>query len=80
MAADGEKQFKDIFEKAAKLEAENEQLGKSDPEDAVYLTNKLRFNNLLGMLLHLIQPLQDAYQFPCIEHVEETGEAILGKG
>ena len=80
VAADGEKQFKAIFEKAAKLETENEQLGKSDPEDAVYLTNKLRFNNLLGMLLHLIQPLQDAYQFPCIEHVEETGEAILGKG
>lgn len=81
IAQDGEKQFKDIFTKLAQLETENEQLSaQGEPDNYIYLTNKKLLNGYIMQLLRLIQPYEDALRFPFIEHVEETGSAILGKG
>ena len=81
IAQDGEKQFKDIYGKLAKLEAENEQLAaQGEADNYIYLTNKLLLNGYMEQLLRLIQPYEDALRFPFIQHVEETGSAILGKG
>ena len=81
IAQDGEKQFKGVFEKLAKLEAENEQLAtQGEADNYIYLTNKKLLNGYMMQLLRLIQPYEDAVRFPFIEHVEETGSAILGKG
>ena len=81
IAQDGEKQFKDIFEKLAKLESENEQFAaQGSADNYIYLTNKLLLNGYMEQLIRLIQPYEDALRFPFIEHVEETGSAILGKG
>ena len=81
IAQDGEKQFKDIFGKLAKLESENEQLAaQGSADNYIYLTNKLLLNGYMEQLIRLIQPYEDALRFPFIEHVEETGSAILGKG
>ena len=81
IAQDGEKQFKGIFEKLAKLEAENEQLAaQGEADNYIYMTNKLLLNGYMHQLIRLIQPYEDALRFPFIEHVEETGSAILGKG
>lgn len=81
IAQDGERQFKDIYGKLAKLEAENEQLAaQGEADNYIYLTNKLLLNGYLEQLIRLIQPYEDALRFPFIEHVEETGSAILGKG
>lgn len=80
-AADEEKELKGIMAQIGKLETENEQLGQQgDTENMIYLQNKLRLNTLYGQLLWLTIPMQDALNFPCIEHVEETGTASLGKG
>ena len=81
IAQDAEKQIKAVFEKLAKLETENEQLGAQGAADNyIYLTNKQLLNNYMGQLIRLIHPYEDALRFPFIEHVEETGSAILGKG
>ena len=81
IAQDGERQFKDIYGKLAKLEAENEQLAaQGEADNYIYLTNKLLLNGYMEQLIRLIQPYEDALRFPFIEHVEETGSAILGKG
>ena len=81
IAQDGERQFKGVYEKLAKLEAENEQLAaQGEADNYIYLTNKKLLNGYMMQLLRLIQPYEDAVQFPFIEHVEETGSAILGKG
>ncbi len=80
-AADEEKELKGIMAQIGKLETENEQLGQQgDTENMIYLQNKLRLNTLYGQLLWLTIPMQDALNFPCIERVEETGTASLGKG
>ena len=81
IAQDGERQFKGVYEKLAKLEAENEQLAaQGEADNYIYLTNKKLLNGYMMQLLRLIQPYEDAVRFPFIEHVEETGSAILGKG
>ena len=72
-------EFKAIFDKAAALEAENEQLDKQGEADNVkYLMNKQLLIVLYGELLHIIYPYQDALHFPCIERQPETGEIPAG--
>lgn len=74
-------QLKAAFDKAARLEAENEQLGQQgDTENLIYLTNKQQLLTLHQQLLHLVAPYRSALLFPCIEHQEETGSVHLGKG
>lgn len=81
IAQEGEQQFKAIFDKLAKLEAENEQLGSQGAADNyIYLVNKQLLNGYMHQLIRLIQPYNDALRFPFIQHVEETGSAIMGKG
>lgn len=81
IAQDGDASIRPIFEKLIALEAENEQLGKQgDSENAIYLSNKLRINSFFSFLVGAKQPAQDAFSFPCIEFVETSGTAHLGKG
>ena len=81
VAQDGDAKIRPILEKLAALETENEQLGQQgDTENAIYLTNKLTCNKLWAYLLLAGQPSNDAFMFPCLEHVETDGAAILGKG
>lgn len=81
IAQDGERQIKSAYEKLAKLEAENEQLAaQGEADNYIYLTNKQLLNGYMHQLIRLIQPYDEALRFPFIEHVEETGSAILGKG
>jgi hypothetical protein len=80
-AGEAQQQLKIVFEKAAALEAENEKLAKQgDSENAIYISNQQRLLGLFNMLQTILQPYQDALEFPCIEHLEEDGTAHLGKG
>ena len=73
--------IKAIFEKVAALEAENENLNKQGaPENFLYLQNLHQINVFYGQLVQMLLPMQDAFTFPCIEHVETDGAAHLGKG
>jgi hypothetical protein len=81
VAQDGDAKIRPLLEKMAALEKENEQLGQQgDTENAIYLTNKISFSKLWAYLLLAGQPTNDAFLFPCLEHVETEGAAILGKG
>ena len=72
--------MKGVYQKIAALETENEELGKQGGENMLYLMNKQRLCTMYGELLQLIKPYTEALGFPCIEHVEETGSALFGKG
>ena len=81
LAQNGESQYRTICTKIAELETENEQLGQQgDPENMKYLMNKQRLSVIYGMLYNLTLPYRDALEFPCIQHVDETGYATFGKG
>ena len=81
VAQEGESSIRTVFEQAAVLETENEQLGKQGSADnMIYLQNKLRLFMIFNHLQYLVQPCQDALGFPCIEHVETSGSIHLGKG
>ena len=81
IAQNEEQQIKKVFDKLAKLEAENEQLASQGTADNyIYLTNKLLLTGYMTQLIRLIQPYENAILFPFIENVPETGSAILGKG
>lgn len=76
-----ESKIKSIFERIAELENQAEQLSRQgDTENMMYLQTKLRFNTFYSYLVWLSGPIDDALGFPCIEHVETSGSAILGKG
>ncbi len=81
VAQEGESSIRTVFEQAAVLETENEQLGKQGSADnMIYMQNKLRLFMIFNHLQYLVQPCQDALGFPCIEHVETSGSIHLGKG
>ncbi|MBR5678939.1 MAG: hypothetical protein IKX20_12555 [Paludibacteraceae bacterium] len=80
-ARDYQGKYKAVFEKVAALEAENEALNNQGaPENLIYLQNLHQINVFYGLLFDLSVPMQDAFGFPCIEHVETDGAAHLGKG
>lgn len=80
-AGDAQQQFKAIFDKAAVLETENEKLAKQgDSENAIYIANQQQLLSLFNMLKTLLNPYQDALNFPCIDHLDEDGTTHLGKG
>lgn len=80
-AGDAQQQFKAIFDKAAALETENEKLAKQgDSENAIYIANQQQLLSLFNMLKTLLNPYQDALNFPCIDHLDEDGTTHLGKG
>jgi|GEM_PF-3776853 len=73
LASKDEKQMRNIFERIAVLEAENEQLSKQgDAQNSIYLQNKHRINTLLANVQYFMRPYNDAFKFPCVEHVQET--------
>lgn len=73
--------YKAAFEKVAALEAENEALNSQGAqENLIYLQNAHQINVFYGLLFDLAVPMQQAFIFPCIEHVETDGAAHLGKG
>ena len=76
-----QQELKDIFNKIADLETENEQLSKNGGTDnMIYLMNKQSTLNLRNQLIQLLVPYRDALSFPAIDHQEENGSAHLGKG
>lgn len=81
VAQNGDAQIRPLMQKIAALETENEQLGQQgSTENVIYLNNKQRIYSMYAYLLQATQPATDAFIFPCIEHVEESGAAHLGKG
>lgn len=80
MAQEGDDQIRPIMKRAAELEAENESLGKQgSQENFKYLMNKKLLCAIFAYLPHVIQPINDALVFPCLEHVEETGGIVIEK-
>ena len=80
MAQEGDAQIRPIMKRAAELETENEKLAKQgDQENFKYLMNKKLLCAIFAYLPHVVQPLNDAFDFPCLEHVEETGHIIVEK-
>ena len=81
IAAKYQDRYKTIFKQVGALELENEQLNEQGAQDNIlYLENLHQINVMYGMLVQLVMPMQDAFSFPCIEHVETSGSAHLGKG
>ena len=81
IATEEDKALRTMFEKIGALETENEELGQQgDTENMIYLMNKQQLITFYGMLQQLFIPIERALMFPCVEHQEETGSAILGKG
>ncbi|MBR4274154.1 MAG: hypothetical protein IKQ30_15125, partial [Bacteroidales bacterium] len=80
IAQDGDAKLRPIMKRAAELEAENESLGKQgDQDNFKYLMNKKLLSAIFAYLPQVVQPLSDAFEFPCLEHVEETGHIIIEK-
>ena len=80
IAQDGDAKLRPIMKRAAELEAENESLGKQGAQDNFkYLMNKKLLCAVFAYLPQVVQPLGDAFNFPCLEHVEETGHIIVEK-
>jgi len=80
MATSGDSQIRPIMTRAAELEVENEKLGKQgSQENFKYLMNKKLCCSIFAYMMHVIQPINDAFNFPCREHVEETGYIIVEK-
>ena len=80
IAQEGDKKLRPIYAHVAKLDAENEQLGKQgDSEEFHYLANKKLVTSLFGYALQVYMPVNDAISFPAIEHVETTGYTIIEK-
>ena len=80
MAQEGDDQVRPLMKRAAQLEEENENLGKQgDQENFKYLMNKKLLCSIFAYLPHIIQPINDALVFPCMEHVEETGGIVIEK-
>lgn len=79
-AQEADAQLRPIMKRAAELETENEKLARQgDQENFKYLMNKKLLCAVFAYLPQIIQPLNDAFDFPCLEHVEETGNAIFEK-
>ena len=76
----GDDKIRPLMKRAAELEKENENLGKQgDQENFKYLMNKKLLCAVFAYLPQVIQPLNDALVFPCLEHVEETGGIVIEK-
>ena len=80
IAQDGDVKLRPIMKRAAELEAENERLGKQGSQDNFkYLMNKKLLCGIFAYLPQVVRPMTDAFDFPCLEHVDETGHIIVEK-
>jgi len=77
---EGDASLRPIMKRAAELETENEDLAKQgSQENFNYLMNKKLLCAIFAYLPQITRPLDDAFNFPCFEHVEETGNVIIEK-
>jgi len=77
---DGDTQLRPIMQRAAELETENENLGKQGTQENFnYLMNKKLLCAIFAYLPQVTRLYDDAFNFPCLEHVEETGNIIVEK-
>ena len=80
IAQDGDVKLRPIMKRAAELESENESLGKQGSQDNFkYLMNKKLLCSIFAYLPQVVRPMTDAFDFPCLEHVDETGHIIVEK-
>lgn len=79
-AQEGDAQLRPVMKRAAELETENENVGKQgSQENFKYLMNKKLLTGIFAYLPQVNQTLHDAFDFPCLEHVEETGGIVVEK-
>ncbi len=76
----GDAQLRSLMKRAAELETENEALGKQgSQENFQYLMNKKRMSSIFAYLPQATNSFNEAFGFPCREHVEETGGIVREK-
>ena len=79
-AQEGDAKLRPIMKRAAELEAENEALGKQgNPDNFNYLMNAKLLTAIFAYLPQVIAPIYDAFNFPCLEHIAETGGVVVEK-